>query len=192
LEVTTLANIKTENKEAPPPPKEDAPPPAPKVKFTPPVIAKDEDVKEEDMPPAQEEINKSTTPIGNYNDTATVVKAVEKPKVIQEEEEPPAQVIVEQMPEFPGGEEELLKYLAQHIKYPQIAKETGITGTVYITFVISSKGKVKDVKVLRGIGGGCDEEAVRVVQSMPDWKPGRQNSQNVPVQFNLPVKFVLQ
>ena len=190
-EVTTLVDIKQPENLPPPPPPEDLPPPPPKVRFTPPEIKQDKDVKEEVDMPDQQKLNQSTAPIGNYNDTATVIKPVAPPKVIQDVEEKPL-VIVEQMPEFPGGEEELLKYLRSNIKYPQMAKESGISGIVYIAFVISSKGIVKDARVLRGIGGGCDEEAIRVVKSMPNWKPGRQNSQSVPVQYTLPVRFVLE
>jgi protein TonB len=89
--------------------------------------------------------------------------------------------IVEDMPSFPGGEEALFKYLAQNIKYPQIAKEAGITGRVFVNFVIDKEGNVTDVKVLRGIGGGCDEEAVRVVKNMPKWSPGKQRGKPVKV-----------
>lgn len=101
-------------------------------------------------------------------------------------------MVVESMPEFPGGETALHQYLAENIKYPQMAKESGIQGRVFVTFVVERNGKVTDVKVLRGIGGGCDEEAIRVVQNMPSWTPGKQRGKPVRVQFNLPVKFTLQ
>lgn len=101
-------------------------------------------------------------------------------------------LIPEQIPEFPGGEEKLLKYLQNNIVYPQTAKENNITGKVFVTFVISRDGAVKDVKVLKGIGGGCDEEAVRVIKNMPKWQPGKQDGKTVNVQFNLPIKFALQ
>ncbi|MEJ2595383.1 MAG: energy transducer TonB, partial [bacterium] len=81
--------------------------------------------------------------------------------------------VVESMPEFPGGMGELMKYLATNIKYPPLAKESGIQGRVFINFVVEPDGAISNVKVLRGIGGGCDEEAVRVVESMPKWKPGK-------------------
>jgi len=101
-------------------------------------------------------------------------------------------MVVEAMPNFPGGETALHKYLAENIKYPQMAKESGIQGRVFVTFVVEREGSVTDVKVLRGIGGGCDEEAVRVVKNMPKWTPGKQRGKPVRVQFNLPVKFTLQ
>ena len=100
--------------------------------------------------------------------------------------------VVENMPEFPGGRGKLMQYLASHIKYPPYAKEAGIQGRVFINFVVEKDGSITAVKVLRGIGGGCDEEAVRVVKSMPKWKPGMQRGKPVRVSFNLPVKFTLQ
>lgn len=101
-------------------------------------------------------------------------------------------MVVESMPEFPGGEAALHQYLAENIKYPQMAKESGIQGRVFVTFVVERDGRVTDVRVMRGIGGGCDEEAIRVVQNMPKWTPGKQRGKPVRVQFNLPVKFTLQ
>jgi protein TonB len=84
-----------------------------------------------------------------------------------------------------------MKFLQDNIKYPQMARESGIQGTVYVTFVVERNGNVTDVKILRGIGGGCDEEAVRVVQNMPKWEPGKQRGKPVRVQFNMPIKFTL-
>lgn len=100
--------------------------------------------------------------------------------------------VVESMPEFPGGEAELYKYLSKNIVYPTMAQESGVQGRVYVTFVVETDGSITDIKILRGIGGGCDEEAVRVVRSMPRWNPGKQRGQPVRVQYNLPVRFVLQ
>ncbi len=113
---------------------------------------------------------------------------------VQEEDvqQQPVFVVVEQMPHFPGGEKALMKYLATHIKYPALAKESGIQGRVFINFVVEPNGKIDHVKVLRGIGGGCDEEAVRVVEGMPRWVPGRQRGKPVRVSFNLPIKFTLE
>jgi len=78
-----------------------------------------------------------------------------------------------------------------NIKYPEVARTSGITGTVYVQFVVEKDGSISDVKVVRGIGGGCDEEAVRVVKSMPRWKPGKQRGQPVRVYFTLPIEFKL-
>ncbi|NOX86796.1 MAG: energy transducer TonB [Chlorobi bacterium] len=98
----------------------------------------------------------------------------------------------DKQPEFPGGTAAMFQYLHDNIKYPSLAKETNIQGTVFIGFVIERDGSVSNVKVLRPVGGGCDEEAVRVVQSMPRWKPGMQHGRPVRVSFNMPVKFVLR
>jgi protein TonB len=112
----------------------------------------------------------------------------------EEEEVVEAEIftVVESMPEFPGGMGELMKYLAENIKYPPLAKESGIQGRVFINFVVEPDGSISNVKVLRGIGGGCDEEAVRVVAKMPKWKAGMQRGKPVRVSYNLPVKFTLQ
>lgn len=110
----------------------------------------------------------------------------------EEVEEEEIFLVVEQKPQFPGGEAKLYEYLAKNIEYPQIANESGIQGRVYITFVVEKDGSITDVRVLRGIGGGCDEEAIRVVKSMPKWEPGRQRNKPVRVQYNLPIKFTLQ
>ena len=100
--------------------------------------------------------------------------------------------IVEEMPAYPGGEQKLMEYVAKNIKYPQIARETGIQGRVFVSFVVEPDGSVSNVKVLRGIGGGCDEEAMRVVKSLPKWKPGKQRGKAVRVSYMLPVNFKLQ
>lgn len=100
--------------------------------------------------------------------------------------------VVESMPTYPGGESALYKYLTKSIQYPTMAQESGVQGRVYVTFVVEVDGSITDIRILRGIGGGCDEEAMRVVKEMPRWVPGKQRGQSVRVQFNLPVRFVLQ
>ncbi len=110
----------------------------------------------------------------------------------EEEEDAPVFFIVEDMPEFPGGETELRKYIAQSVKYPVIAQENGIQGRVYISFVVSKKGEVTDVKVARGVDPNLDKEAIRVVQAMPKWKPGKQRGKAVKVSYTVPINFVLQ
>lgn len=106
--------------------------------------------------------------------------------------EPEIFTIVEEMPTFPGGEQALLEYMAKNTKYPPLARENGLQGIVVVTFVVDERGRIKDAQVLRGIGGGCDEEAMRVVQSMPHWKPGKQRGMAVRVQYNLPFRFTLR
>lgn len=114
-------------------------------------------------------------------------------KQAQQQQKPdsPLFTVVEEMPQFPGGEEARMKYMQENIKYPVDAKKKGIQGKVFVSFVVEKDGKVSDVKVLRGIGGGCDEEAVRVISNMPDWIPGKQKGEAVRVQFNTPIHFTL-
>lgn len=99
--------------------------------------------------------------------------------------------VVEEMPEYPGGMEAMYKFLSENIHYPAKAKEEGIEGRVYVNFVVEADGRLTNIKVLHGIGGGCDEEAVRVVEAMPKWKPGRNQGKAVRVHFNLPIVFKL-
>ena len=100
-------------------------------------------------------------------------------------------VIVEDMPEFPGGDDAMHAFLGENFEYPEEAEDKNIQGTVYLNFVIEKDGSISNVKVVRGIGGGCDEEAVRVVSMMPKWIPGKQRGKVVRVSYNLPVKFRL-
>ena len=113
--------------------------------------------------------------------------------IIEEEivEEVPF-IIVENMPTFPGGEKKMLEYVAKNVKYPQLAKEVGTQGRVFVSFVVEKDGSITNVTILRGIGSGCDEEAMRVVKSMPKWNPGLQCGRAVRVSCNLPINFKLQ
>jgi len=100
-------------------------------------------------------------------------------------------VFVEYPPTFPGGDEARIKYLQENIHYPKEAKEAGIQGTVYVTFVVEKDGRITNVKVLRGVGSGLDKEAVRVIKNMPKWKSGRQRGKAVRCQFNMPIRYLL-
>jgi protein TonB len=101
-------------------------------------------------------------------------------------------MIVEEMPEFPGGTEALQRYLAQSVRYPVIAQENGIQGRVYIQFVINQNGEVTNATILRGVDPSLDREALRVVEAMPKWKPGKQRNRPVRVSYTVPINFVLQ
>lgn len=98
---------------------------------------------------------------------------------------------VEQMPSFPGGQEAMDMYIYNELKYPAEAKEKGISGQVIVQFVVSKEGEIQKAKIARGIGGGCNEEALRIVNSMPKWNPAMHNGRNVAVTFTLPIKFAL-
>jgi len=100
--------------------------------------------------------------------------------------------VVEEEPSFPGGQEAMTKYLLGTIIYPEEAVKYGIYGTVYVTFMVERDGTLSEVKVIRGIGGGCDEEAIRVIEGMPKWTPGKQRGKFVRVQYNLPIIFKMR
>ena len=163
----------TEREAKPPPP----PPPPP-----PPVIEIVEDeVEVEEIEIEEVEVDE---------DTEIEIQEIE---IVEEEEaEPEIFAVVEEMPSFPGGTEMLRKYMTKNVKYPAMARENSIEGTVYISFVVDPQGNIKNAKVIRGIGGGCDEEALRVVKAMPKWSPGKQRNKPVNVSCTLPVKFGLQ
>lgn len=99
--------------------------------------------------------------------------------------------VVDEEPSFPGGMEAMYKFLSENIKYPQEAKANNISGKVYVTFVVEADGSISNPRLLRDIGGGCGQEAIRVVKLMPRWKPGKNKGQPARVQFNLPVNFTL-
>jgi periplasmic protein TonB len=179
------------DKTAPPPPPPIPPPPVKEtIKFTPPKVVKDEEVQE--PPPTQEEVKDVTVSTVTQEGEKDLVDLPPDNPVVGDPNANTIFTVVEEMPAFPGGDSKLLEYIRNNIKYPSIARENNIQGRVFVTFVVDKDGKVKDAKVVRGIGGGCDEEALRVVKSLPEWKPGRQNGRNVMVQFTLPVNFTLQ
>ena len=170
------------------------------VKFTAPVIKKDDEVKPEDELKTQEEIMDSKVAVGFANvvgndENGEVLKAKEviatepvKPK----EEENKVFDVVEQMPSFPGGNSALMQYLSKNIKYPVVAEENGIQGRVICTFVVERDGRVTDVRVVKSVDPSLDKEAVRVVSSMPACIPGKPNGSAVRVKYTLPVTFRLQ
>lgn len=161
--------------EEPPPP----PPPEPSEEL----IIVDDDVE------LEEEFT-----IDADADVFTEVQEYEPIQINREDEEEAEEeifMVVEDQPQFPGGEEARQRFLEENLRYPQMAREAGIQGTVFVTFVVEPDGSVTNVEILRGIGGGCDEEAIRVVRQMPSWEPGRQRGQAVRVQFNMPIRFRL-
>ena len=170
------------------------------VKFTAPVIKKDDEVKPEDELKSQDEIMNSKVAVGALNvvgndENGEVLKAKEviatepeKPK----EEENKVFDVVEQMPSYPGGMGALMQYLSSNIKYPAIAEENGIQGRVICTFVVERDGSITDVKIAKSVDPSLDKEAMRVVSKMPKWIPGKQNGSAVRVKYTLPVTFRLQ
>ena len=173
------------------------------VKVTELQIVDDDKVRPEDEILTQEEIEETNkafgqTNVGNGQDerdkfqTAVTDVVVEKP--VEKPKETVVQVFrsVEQMPQFPGGEAALMKYLQSHINYPPMAVENGVQGRVVVQFVVDKTGKVGEVVVVRNVDKDLDKEAVRVCKSLPKFTPGRQNGQAVAVWYTLPVTFKLQ
>ncbi len=170
------------------------------IKFTAPVIKKDSEVKPEDELKTQDQLMETKTAIGSFdvkgNDDANgeVLKAKE---VIAQPEPPKVEEtkvfdVVEQMPSFPGGPTALMTYLSQNTKYPVVAQENGVQGRVVVSFVVERDGSITDVRVVRSVDPSLDKEATRVVKSMPNWIPGKQNGSTVRVKYNVPVSFKLQ
>lgn len=150
-------------------------------------------------PPAPSTVLEIVDDEEEIEETEQVIEEPDEETVVDTPPPPPAEeetdeifTIVEDMPTFPGGEEALFKFLGKEIKYPQMAVDAGISGTVYVNFVVDKDGKVKNAKIARGIHAACDKEALRVVNSMPKWKPGKQRGKPVKVSYNLPIRFTLQ
>ncbi|MDP6909251.1 MAG: energy transducer TonB [Flavobacteriales bacterium] len=167
-----LGQVKLTSLSDPPPPPP-PPPPAPVIEIVEDDVEIEEEVEIMDVEADQE----------------TVIEEVE---IVEEESnEPDFFTIVEDMPAFPGGDAALLKYIAENVEYPAIAKENGITGVVYVSYIVDRDGSIKDVKVVRGADPFLDKEAKRVVKTLKGYKPGKQRGKPVPVQFTIPIRFVL-
>ena len=164
-----------EQKQAPPPPPE-----APKAEEIIQIVENDAEVEE------------STIQASDETDKAVEVKYV--PVEVEEEEVEEQQIfqVVEEMPEFPGGMAECMKFLSKNIKYPPSSAENGIQGRVIVQFVVNQDGSIVDPVVVRGVDSHLDKEALRVIQMMPKWKPGKQRGKAVRVKYTVPVMFRLQ
>ena len=173
-------------------------------KFTAPVIKKDELVKEDNQMKAMDELDANTA-VGTKDQEGTKDRTIEAAREavveaapVEVKEEVKQEVtqkifdVVEQQPQFPGGQSALLSWLSQNIHYPPVAEENGIQGRVVVSFVVEPDGSISNVQVVRGVDPSLDKEAVRVTKAMPKWQPGKQNGQAVRVKYNLPVTFKLQ
>lgn len=169
----------TREQEVQPPP----PPPPPQVVEVLNIVDDDVDIEDELF------IEDTEVTADMVIDVAPVISSQR-----QEEEEEDTQVffIVEDMPEFPGGELALRQFIANAIKYPVIAQENGIQGRIYVTFVVNTDGSVADARIARGVDPSLDKEALRVVNTLPKWKPGQQRGKPVRVSYTVPINFVLQ
>jgi protein TonB len=173
------------------------------IKFTAPVIKKDSEVREQDEMKSQKELTESKVTISiadvkgndekNGKDIADLKKIVtqEAPKQ-EEDDDNKVFEMVEQQPSFPGGTSEMMSWISNHLKYPAIAAENGIEGKVIVQFVVGKNGAIRDANIVRALNPSCDKEALRVVNAMPRWIPGKQNGKEVSVKFTLPITFRLQ
>ena len=168
---------------APPPPAE-----TPAVAEILDIVDNNTDIEEEKIETSEDTHEAQSGPVAHVS--GPVMAA---PGPIQEEgDETEIFEVVEQNPSFPGGDAELMKWLQKNLKYPPIAQENGIQGKVYVQFVVNKDGSIVDPKILRSADASLDKEAMRVVQAMPKWTPGKQRGKAVRVRFTLPVTFRLQ
>ncbi len=178
-------------------PKE-VPPQVATRRFVRPEVRPDEEVVEEDLAPTVDELKEAAPSVITQEGVSDIyedyVIPEPEPEPEPEAEEEPEKVFsyVEDWPEFPGGEKAMYEFLASNIRYPAVARDNNIEGTVIVQFIVREDGSIEEPQVVRGIGGGCDEEALRVVKEMPAWIPGRQNEIAVAVKYNLPIRFALR
>jgi protein TonB len=193
VEVNTLEEPPPVDKDQPPPPAAEPPPPLKStVKFTPPEIKPDEQVPDE-PPPTQEDMKDKDAGVKTEEGDPNGVDAslLESGDGLTGDAAPEIVTFAEQMPQFGDGPEDLMRYLSKNTVYPPNARENTIEGRVVLQFVVGVDGKISQIEVLKKLGWGCDEEAVRVVKSMPDWRPGKQNGKAIPVRYTLPFVFKL-
>ena len=167
------------------------------VKVTELAIVDDDQVKAEDEIKTQDELQQTETAFGQTDfdkgtDDLNVVREHKEEIIVEEKKEEQVFTAVEQMPQFPGGEAELMKYISNNIKYPTMAMENNIQGRVVVQFVVTKTGKIGEVKVVRSKDPDLDKEAVRVVKSLPNFIPGKMNGQAMNVWYTLPITFKLQ
>ncbi len=194
-EKTTPRKLVYSELSAPPPIDKPKPPPPqialPKlqkvIKFVPPKVVKEEVAEE--IPTIQEIKQNEVSSVAVEGATDVVFDEPVEEVVDNGSDE--IFTVVEQQPEFEGGFEALTAFLVKNMRYPSSARKMGVEGTVHVSFLVSKTGTISEVKVLRGIMAECDKEAIRVVESMPAWKPGKQNGHNVHVRLVMPLKFRL-
>jgi protein TonB len=172
--------IPVTRQDLPPPP---PPPPPPKVVDM--LVIVDDNTEIQDELQIEDSEANDKTAITAVMQATSTTKEVEK-------EDTPVFFIVEEMPEFPGGQSALINFIAKSVKYPVIAQENGIQGKVFVNFVVAKDGSVTNAKIARGVDPSLDKEALRVVNSLPKWKPGKQGGKPVRVSYTVPINFQLQ
>lgn len=201
-----LTDLKLKDPEPPqvlPPKPPAAPKIAPQIKYTQMDVVKDQLVRPQEQPPNLDQIQQNVISIqtqkGSLDGAQVALISNKRNGVTEEAKKNKPFIFVEQMPRFPGAStyeesnNKALAFISQHIHYPAIAREQGIEGTVVVQFIIAPDGQLENIHVIgKSPGGGLAEEAIRVVKKMPSWIPGKQNGRNVPVQYNLPIRFTLK
>lgn len=192
IKYTDLAAPPPIDKNVPPPPKLDVPPPVKTViKFLPPKVTEKEVVEKEEMPTIEEIKKTETGPETNIGEGEVVFNEPVQDIAKDSGDDNVVFTVVEQSPEFVGGMEAMMKFISKNLKYPPAARRMGVEGKVFVSFVVDAEGKIGDVQVLRGISSDCDQEGMRVIKSMPPWRPGKQRGKAVKVRFTLPINFML-
>ncbi|GAB3858686.1 energy transducer TonB [Hymenobacter terrigena] len=190
-----------ETKPPPPPPPPEAPPPPPPklttIKFTPPVVKKDEEVKKEEVPDQEELKDKTVATVtvkGNTDAPDLSELSGTGDKVVEEVVENKVYTYVEQMPQLPGGggNAAIVNAIQKAVKYPPLALRNQVEGRIFVSFTVNPQGDVSDVKVVKGLGSGLDEETIRAVKTLPKFIPGKQNGRAVSVSFTVPITFKIQ
>lgn len=202
VELGPPPDIDPNNPPPPPPPPPPTPPPPTRstVKFVPPVIKKDEEVQEEEQKAVDEILDKKEdigTEDKKGNDEAppsdvaapSLDPVIEAPKQVEKTYE---MFDIQKEPSFPGGLAEMYKWLNKNVEYPEMAKESGTSGQVVLTFVVGRDGGISDVTIVKDIGGGCGKSVKSTVEKMPKWSPGEANGHPVKVRYTLPFKFKLE
>lgn len=171
------------------------------VRNLPLIVMPEADVVDESLPPTTDQLKDATSGTETAQGTgdveviaapeASAPTLTEKALEVEPKDEAPF-VTVEQQPEYPGGLDALRTFLSKNLNYPRAAASSGVSGRVYVSFVVNTDGSLTDIQVLKGIGFGCDEEAVRVMHKMPHWRPGKQSGRTVRVKYNLPISFTLE
>ncbi len=172
----------------PPPPVEVPPPPVEIIQFVPPVVTTE--IVDSEPPPTAKEIAETTTGAKSQEGEKDVPYSppLQEQEILKKVEDNTIYEFADEMASFKG---DYASYLQQHIKYPTLAIENGIQGTVHVSVLIGKDGSISEVKTVRDIGGGCGKEAERVIRTMPKWEPAKQNGNPVNIRMTIPVKFVL-
>jgi protein TonB len=195
VKVVDLAAPPSVEKIVPPPP---PPPVRSTVKFTPPVVKKDEEVTKEEIPDVKElqKTDAGTETVKGDPTAPPTLEGIENGTgptgPVQEVFEDKVYIAVEKMPEFPGGMAAMMKYMGEKFRIPSAAQRAGAEGNVVLSFVVGPTGEITNIEVLKGLGYGLDEEAVRVIKGMPKWSPGEQNGRKVSVKYTVPYRIVIK